>query len=81
MTNKQLFKRLIYQLNRLNDTKYNFTISLINVDYKNSHVYSLWLLSKTDIAMFHEYYGINDDNLVEKLQNLKTFVDELLNKK
>lgn len=80
MTNKQLFKRLIYQLNRLNNTKYNFSISLININEEDRCEYSLWLFSKIHIAIFHEYYRVNDDNLAEKLQNLKLFVDELLNK-
>ena len=80
MTNKQLFKKLIYQLNRLNDTKYNFSISLINIDGKDICDYSLWLLSKIHITMFHEYYSIDNIDLTEKLQKLKQFVDGLLDK-
>ena len=81
MTNKQLFKRLNYQLNRLIETRIMSSLSLLYIKESKTYCYSLYINNEDFITLFHDYYyNILDDDLTEKLQKLKQFVDDLLNK-
>lgn len=80
MTNKQLFKRLIYQLNRLIETGISISLSLLYIKEEKRYCYSLFINNENHEVLFHEYYSINNDDLTEKLQELKQFVDDLFNK-
>ena len=80
MTNKQLFKRLNYQLNRLIETRIMTSLSLLYIKEEKRYCYSLFINNENHEVLFHEYYRINDDDLTEKLQELKQFVDDLFNK-
>lgn len=84
MTNKQLFKRLIYQLNRLLDINYLFDINLLNdLDFEKSidtKFFSIYISNKNNKVIYHNYFGNEDTDLTEKLQELKQFVDDLFNK-
>lgn len=80
MTNKQLFKRLNYQLNRLIETRIMTSLSLLYIKKDKRYCYSLYINDENYVVLFNDYYGISDDDLTEKLQKLKQFVDDLFNK-
>lgn len=80
MTNKQLFKRLNYQLNRLIETRLMAGLSLLYIKENNRYCYSLYINNENHTTLFHDYYDISDEDLTEKLKKLKQFVDEYLNK-
>lgn len=80
MTNKQLFKRLNYQLNKLIETRKMTSLSLLYIKRDNIYCYSLFINNENHVMLFHDYYDILEEDLTEKLQKLKQFVDECLNK-
>lgn len=80
MTNKQLFKRLNYQLNRLIETRIMISLSLLYLKKEKIYCYSLFINNENHKILFHDYYDISDNDLTQKLQKLKQFVDEFLNK-
>ena len=84
MTIKQLFKRLIYQLNRLFDINYLFDINLLtDIDFEkpiDTKFFSIYISNENSKVVYHNYFGNEDTDLTEKLQELKQFVDDLLNK-
>ena len=80
MTNKQLFKRLNYQLNRLIETRFMTSLSLLYIKEDNRYCYSLFINNENHTVLFNDYYDISNENLTEKLKKLKQFVDDLLNK-
>lgn len=80
MTNKQLFKRLNYQLNRLIETRIMTSLSLLYIKEDKRYCYSLYINDENYVVLFNDYYGISDNDLTEKLQKLKQFVDDLFNK-
>lgn len=80
MTNKQLFKRLSSQQNRFIDIiGYSFHLSYFN-HIENTEFYSISIHDKSHDAVYSNYFHITDEDLTEKLQELKQFVDDLLNK-
>lgn len=79
MTNKQLFKILNYQLNRLIETKIMISLSLLYIKRDKRYCYSLFINNENHIMLFHDYYDITDEDLKESLQKLKNFIDDLLN--
>lgn len=80
MTNKQLFKRLNYQLNKLIEIRLMTSLNLLYIKKDNRYCYSLFINNDNHVMLFHDYYDILDKDLTEKLQKLKQFVDDLLNK-
>lgn len=80
MTNKQLFKRLSSQQNRFIDViGYSFHLSYYN--YRNdTEFYSISIHDKFQGIIYNKYFHITDEDLTEKLQELKQFIDDLLNK-
>lgn len=80
LTNKQLFKRLNYQLNRLIETRTMTSLSLLYIKRDNRYCYSLFINNENHIMLFHDYYDILDEDLIEKLEKLNQFIDEFLNK-
>lgn len=80
MTNKQLFKRLNYQLNKLIETRLMTSLSLLYIKEDNRYCYSLFINNENHTVLFNDYYDISNENLTEKLKKLKQFVDDLLNK-
>ena len=80
MTNKQLFKILNYQLNKLIETRIMTSLSLLYIKEDNRYCYSLFINNENHAMLFHDYYDILEEDLSEKLKKLKQFVDDLLNK-
>lgn len=80
MTNKQLFKRLSSQQNRFIDIiGYSFHLSYYNYK-KSTEFYSMSIHDEFRGIIYSNYFHITDEDLTEKLQELKQFVDDLLNK-
>lgn len=80
MTSKQLFKRLFNQQNRFIDRiGYSFHLSYFN-QVKYTEFYSISIHDEIHGVIYKEYFHITDKDLKEKLQELKQFVDDLLNK-
>ena len=82
MTNKQLFKRLQYQQNRLfNLLNYSFYLS-INNSIDLGIYFNVWLHdgNKNQEIIFTNSFDIKDILLDNKLNRLKNVIDELLNK-
>ena len=79
MTNKQLYKRLTFIQNKFVDiSNYSFYLAYHGIISKYFTVY-IHCAPNHDI-IYHNSISINHKDLHEKLQNLKNFVDELLNK-
>lgn len=80
MTNKQLFKRLSSQQNRFIDKiGYSFHLSYFN-QLENRPFYSISIHNKNHNVIYSKYFTIDDNDLTEKLQELKQFIDGLFNK-
>lgn len=79
LTNKQLLKRLVSQQNRfIGIVGYSFHLCYYN-QTEGIEFYSVSILDKYHV-IYKEYFNISYDNLLELLQNLKQFVNDLLNK-
>ena len=81
MTNKQLFKRLSSQQNRLLDVKgYSFYLSYsdaLTIDrYFNIYIHDG---NKSHNIIYKDYFSTEDLLLNKKLSGLKDFIDGLLN--
>lgn len=80
MTNKQLFKRLSSQQNRFIDIiGYSFHLSYFN-QTKDTEFYSISIHDPSHGIIYKNYFHITDKDLTERLQELKQFVDGLLDK-
>ena len=80
MTNKQLFKRLSSQQNRFIDKiGYSFHLSYFN-QLETRSFYSISIHNKNHDVIYTKYFAIDNNDLTEKLQKLKQFVDDLFNK-
>lgn len=79
MTNKQLYKRLTFIQNKFVDIEnYSFYLAYHGIVSK---YFTIYIHRAPDHEIiYHISIGIGDKDLYEKLQNLKNFVDELLNK-
>lgn len=80
MTNKQLYKRLCFIQNKFVDTSnYSFYLAYHGIISKYFTIY-IHSAPNHDI-IYHTTICSNHADLNKKLQNLKTFVDEIINKK
>lgn len=77
MTNKQLYKRLVYQQNRLIDTDYYIGLSVFNRKANGRSWFSVSIQNNSAI-IFHEYFNIQDLGLEKALRKLKDCVDGLV---
>ena len=79
MTNKQLYKRLTFIQNKFIDIS-NYTIYLAYHGIISKY-FTIYIHHSPDNSIiYHSRIKLDDIDLNEKLQNLKNFVDELLNK-
>lgn len=78
MTSKQLYKKLSSQQNRFISTRFGS----FDLEYYNKEVigefFSIYIHGKSGEVIFHKHYIINDEKLNDKLQELKQFVDAIL---
>ena len=79
MTIKQLYKRLSFIQNKFISTKLGSFYLAYHNPKDSKEFFSIYIHSKYGEIIFHEYYSLDDVDLNDKLQKLKTFVDELLN--
>lgn len=80
MTNKQLYKRLTFIQNKFVDIEnYDCHLAYFGIKLKFFAIYIH--RAPNNNIIYHTRIAVDDKDLYEKLQNLKTFVDELLIKK
>lgn len=78
MTLKQLYKRLSFIQNKFISTKLgSFYLAYYNPT-DGKEFFSIYIHYKSGEIIFHDYYALDYEDLNDKLQKLKKFVDELL---
>lgn len=78
MTTHQLFKRLSYQQNKFLTKRFgSFELKYHNKEHIGEF-FSIFIHGKSSEVIFHEQYLINDEELNDKLQELKRFIDAIL---
>lgn len=79
MTLKQLYKRLSFIQNKFISTKLgSFSLTYFN-PRDDTKFFSIYIQDVSGTIIFHGYYSLDYEDLNDRLQKLKTFVDELLN--
>lgn len=78
MTNKEILRRVVKELNRLVNTRYKFSFNYGYVDspYINSYI-SVYIYYDKKVIYKHIYKYTNKNVHIE-LQNLTSIIDELL---
>lgn len=78
MTNKEILRRVVKELNRLVNTRYTFSLTYGYVDspYMNSYI-SVHIFCNKELIYNHSYTYTNKNVHIE-LQNLTEIIDEFL---
>lgn len=78
MTNKEILRRVVKELNRLINTRYTFNLEYgyANYPYMDSYI-SIYIYCNKEIIYNHSYDYANKNVHIE-LQNLTNIIDELL---